>query len=124
MREQTISNENETAGLIGSDKVEGTSVYDADGNHIGVIDRVMLEKVSGRVAYVVLSFGGFLGIGDDHYPLPWSTLKYNIALGGYQTMVPIDSIQGAPKYGRNDTWNWDDKTRSRALDDYYGVPAM
>jgi hypothetical protein len=58
----------ETAGLIGSDKVEGTYVYDAKGEHIGSIERVMIEKVSGQVAYAVLSFGGFLGIGSEYYP--------------------------------------------------------
>ena len=51
----------ETAGLIGSDKVEGTAVYGADGAKIGSIDRVMIDKVSGKVSYAVLSFGGFLG---------------------------------------------------------------
>jgi hypothetical protein len=57
----------------------------------------MIENVSGKVAYAVLSFGGFLGIGDDH-SLPWPSLKYNVALGGYQTLVPVEKIKGAPKY--------------------------
>jgi hypothetical protein len=56
--------------LIGSDKVEGTAVYGADRTKIGSIERVMIDKQSGKVPYAVLSFGGFLGIGDDHYPLP------------------------------------------------------
>ena len=60
----------ETAGLIGSDKVEGTAVYDATGEHIGSIERVMIEKISGQVAYAVLSFGCILGLGSDYYPLP------------------------------------------------------
>ena len=64
----------ETGNLIGSDKVEGTAVYGADNNKIGSIERVMIDKKSGRVSYAVLSFGGFLGIGDDHYPLPWQSL--------------------------------------------------
>ena len=60
--------ERETISLIGSDKVQGTAVYGADGEKIGSIERVMIEKVSGKVSYAVLSFGGFLGIGDDYYP--------------------------------------------------------
>jgi hypothetical protein len=70
----------ETYDLIGSDKVEGTNVYGADGNKIGSIERVMIGKRSGKVDYAVLSFGGFLGIGDEHYPLPWASLKYNTEL--------------------------------------------
>jgi hypothetical protein len=108
----------ETVSLIGSDKVQGTAVYGADGENIGSIDRVMIEKISGRVSYAVLSFGGFLGIGDDYYPLPWPSLKYNVDLGGYQTMVPIEKIQGAPKYARNATWDWNS---AHGVDDYYGV---
>ena len=108
----------ETVSLIGSDKVEDTAVYGADGEKIGSIERVMIEKVSGRVSYAVLSFGGFLGIGDDYYPLPWHSLKYNVELGGYQIMIPIEKIQGAPKYARNGMWDWE---RAQGVDDYYGV---
>ena len=60
----------ETASLIASDKVEGTAVYDADGKRIGKIERLMIDKVTGKVAYAVMSFGGILGIGADHYPIP------------------------------------------------------
>ena len=77
----------ETAGLIGSDKVEGTAVYDATGEHMGSIERVMIDKRSGQVAYAVLSFGGFLGIGSDYYPIPWESLKYDTSLGGYRTNI-------------------------------------
>ena len=86
---------NETASLIGSDKVEGTAVYGADSNKIGSIERVMIDKPSGKVSYAVLSFGGFLGIGDEHYPLPWQSLKYDTSLGGYVTGVTESQLQGA-----------------------------
>ncbi|PYF00109.1 PRC-barrel domain protein [Rhodopseudomonas faecalis] len=108
----------ETSHLIGSDKVQGTAVYGPDGEKIGSIERVMIEKISGRVSYAVLSFGGFLGIGDDHYPLPWPSLKYNVELGGYQTMITNDQIHQAPKYARDDDYNW---RGSREIDEYYGV---
>jgi sporulation protein YlmC with PRC-barrel domain len=78
----------ETVSLIGSDKVQGTAVYGADGEKIGSIERVMIEKISGKVSYAVLSFGGFLGIGDDYYPLPWPSLKYNVDLGGIKQWSP------------------------------------
>jgi hypothetical protein len=81
-------NPRETASLIGSDKVEGTSVYGADKQKVGEIERVMIEKVGGKVAFSVLSFGGFLGIGEDYYPVPWSILTYDTGLGGYRTNLP------------------------------------
>jgi hypothetical protein len=67
--------EKETTALIGSDKVEGTAVYGMDGTNIGSIQRVMIDKISGKVAYAVTSFGGFLGIGEEYFPLLWSQLR-------------------------------------------------
>src|SRR5580704_3370466 len=64
----------ETTMLIGSDKVEGTPVFRPNGDRIGQIERVMIDKLSGKVSYAVMSFGGFMGVGEDYYPLPWSLL--------------------------------------------------
>ena len=110
----------ETAGLIGSDKVEGTNVYGATGEKIGSIERVMIEKVSGQVAYAVLSFGGFLGIGSDSYPIPWQSLKYDTSLGGYRTNITEEQLQGAPKFSGT-SWDWEDRARGRQVYDYYGA---
>ena len=110
-----------THDLIESDRVEGTNVYRSDGTKIGSIERVMIGKGDGRVAYAVLGFGGFLGIGDDHYPLPWQSLKYDTSLGGYITGVTAAQLEGAPKYGNDNAWNWGDTSRTRAVNDYYGV---
>jgi len=113
----------ETGRLIGSDKVEGTAVYGNDATKIGSIERVMIEKISGKVSYAVLSFGGFMGIGDDHYPLPWASLTYNTELGGYQVAdLSNDRLQGAPHFSRSETWDWGDTERARRVNDYYGIP--
>jgi hypothetical protein len=83
MTTATTLESKEIVSLIASDKVEGTAVYGTDDKKIGKLERVMIDKISGKVAYAVLSFGGFLGMGEDYYPMPWSTLKYNTSLGGY-----------------------------------------
>src|SRR5271155_2985442 len=119
---QMAMDEMEFGNLIGSDKVEGTPVYGADDNKIGSIKRVMIDKTSGRVSYAVLGFGGFLGVGNDHYPLPWQSLKYDTRLRGYVTGITENQLRGAPKFGDASDWDWADATRNRALDDYYGVP--
>jgi len=119
-----VTEARETGTLIGSDKVEGTAVYGAGDQKIGSIERVMIDKQSGRVSYAVLSFGGFLGIGNDHYPLPWQSLKYDTALGGYRTGITESQLKGAPKYSDNDNWNWGDPARGRAVNDYYGIPLV
>jgi PRC-barrel domain len=119
-----MMDQSETGTLIGSDKVEGTSVYGMDRNKIGAIERVMIDKVSGRVSYAVLGFGGFLGLGHDHYPLPWQSLKYDTALGGYVTGITAKELRDAPHYGEAGDWNWGDDANVRALNAYYGVPVV
>jgi hypothetical protein len=114
----------EMGNLIGSDKVEGTTVYGGDDRKIGSIERVMIDKTSGRVSYAVLGFGGILSLGNDHYPLPWQSLKYDTRLGGYVTGVTEQQLRGAPKYGSDTDWNWSDVARTRTVNDYYGVPLV
>lgn len=107
--------------LIASDKVEGTNVYGADGEKIGSIQRVLLEKRGGKVAYAVLSFGGFLGIGDDYFPLPWEKLHYDDQLDGYRIDLTKDQISGAPRYQDLNDESWH-RNQDRTIYDYYGVP--
>jgi hypothetical protein len=111
----------ETASLIGSDKVEGTGVYRSNGDKIGHIERVMIDKRSGKVAYAVMAFGGFLGLGEDYYPVPWSLLTYNERLGGYEVNIGDDQLRGAPKYSESQGWDWTDREREQRIYDYYGV---
>jgi len=108
----------ETTSLIASDKVEGTAVYGADQRKIGSLERVMIDKISGKVAYAVLSFGGFLGMGEDFYPMPWSTLKYDTNLGGYLVNLTKDQLDNAPKFNESRGWNWN-RENDRQVHDYY-----
>jgi PRC-barrel domain len=110
--------QNETTSLIGSDKVDGTAVYGTDEKKIGELERVMIDKISGKVAYAVVSFGGFLGMGEDYYPMPWSTLKYDTNLGGYRVGLTKDQLEKAPKFSKSTSWNWN-RDNDRRVYDYY-----
>ena len=112
----------ETTSLIGSDKVDGTAVYGSDQQKIGSIERVMIDKISGKVAYAVLSFGGFLGMGEDYYPVPWPTLKYDTNLGGYLVNLTKDQLEKAPKYSESQGWNWSRENDRRVYDYYRASP--
>ena len=112
----------ETVSLIGSDKVDGTAVYGADDRKIGSVQRVMIDKISGKVAYAVISFGGFLGMGEDYYPMPWANLKYDTQLGGYRVGITEQQLKSAPKFNRNTDWDWSDRSRDRTVYDYYDTP--
>ena len=60
--------------LIAAEKVTGTNVYNPAGEKLGSVEDIMIDKISGKAIYAVMSFGGFLGIGDRHHPLPWASL--------------------------------------------------
>ncbi len=83
--------------LVAADDVTGTSVYGADGSNVGSIDRVMIDKQSGKVAYAVMSFGGILGIGGEERPVPWNTLTYDTTLGGFRTSITEAQLTDAPQ---------------------------
>jgi sporulation protein YlmC with PRC-barrel domain len=81
--------------LIASDRVEGTPLRRANGEMIGRIQRLMIDKQSGNVAYVVLTRGGFLRVGRKHLAIPWERLSYNCALGAYQLELTDDELNRA-----------------------------
>ena len=110
----------ETATLIASDKVEGTAVYNRQGERLGTVSNFMVDKVSGNVQYAVLSFGGFLGMGSDHYPQPWEMLTNETSKGGYVVDLDKERLEDAPRYssGHEPTY---DRDYGRSVYSYYGV---
>jgi hypothetical protein len=107
--------------LIESDRVEGTAVYDLNGQQIGTIKRLMIGKLSGQVFYAIMEFGGLLGIGTDEYAIPWSKLEYDTRLEGYKIEITQDQLKNAPEFSRNPNYDWSDQQSERDLHDYYEV---
>lgn len=85
---------------ISSSKVEGTDVYNLDGDKLGSIDDLVIDKRTGHVRYAALEFGGFLGLGTDRYPLPWNMLKYDTTKDGYVVNLDRDLLTDAPRYAK------------------------
>jgi hypothetical protein len=79
----------------------------------------MIDKRSGKIAYAVMSFGGFLGMGNDYHPLPWSALKYDTRQGGYVVGLTKEQLQKAPTYALDTTPPWGDRTYEQSIHDYY-----
>jgi hypothetical protein len=107
-----------TKPVIESDRVEGTPVFDPHGRRIGTITRLLIEKVSGRVIYVDLTFGGFLGVGVHHHTIPWDKLTYDTKLHGYRTDITEQQVRGAPVFYGDDLI-WPDKKREQEMRDYW-----
>ncbi|HEX4112931.1 MAG TPA: PRC-barrel domain-containing protein [Stellaceae bacterium] len=113
----------EIGRLISSDKVGGTSVENTKGENLGHIRDVMIDKISGQVAYAVLKYGSVLGMGGKLFALPWDQLKYDTGRGAYIVNVPEDRLRGAPSFEESSQPNWSDPGWNRSVHDYYASGA-
>jgi sporulation protein YlmC with PRC-barrel domain len=108
-----------THPLIESNRIEGTRVHDREGKHVGTIDHLVIEKVSGRVVYAVVSFGGFLRFKSHLYTVPWEKLHYDTSLGGYHTDITEAELHDAPTLPHDSD---DERKRETELRRYWNVP--
>src|ERR1700733_5194501 len=100
----------ETRNLISADKVTGTSVYNRQGEKLGSVYDLMLNKANGQVAYAIMSFGGFLGMGESYHPLPWRALTYDTRQDGYVVGIDRRQLEAAPSYTTRDEPDWSDRS--------------
>jgi hypothetical protein len=103
--------------------VEGTAVLDRNGHQIGTVQRLLIEKVGGRVLYVDVTFGGFLGLGVHHVTIPWEKLSYDREYSGYRTDITEEQVRSAPSLFGKDG-NWPDPKREKEVHDYWGRPPV
>ena len=129
MRSDTMTNVtgrpvdiDETNRLISSEKVEGTPVYNRNGDRLGTVHHLMIDKFTGHVEYAVMSFGGFLGIGESYHPLPWRVLDYDTRMGGYVVDIDRSRLEQAPRYMASNMPDWTDRTYRARIDEYWIPP--
>lgn len=108
-----------THHLIATSKVDGVPVFGSDGRKVGKISELLIDKASGAVAYVLMSFDGFFGMGERYYPIPWAMLSYGAAREGFAAPLTEDQI-GAGVHVENkeveDEIEWRERVHA-----YYGV---
>jgi len=107
--------------VLAASTLAGDSVRNAAGEDLGTIDEIMIDIPSGRVAYAVLSFGGFLGMGDKLFAVPWSALKVDEDEKCFILNVDKRTIEQAPGFDKD---NWPDMsgtTFGNELSTYYQV---
>ena len=109
-----------THPLVPSDRVEAAPVYSRDGVKIGTIERLMLEKATGIVAYAVVKAGAFLG-ERHHYPVPWSALKYNVARRAYEMDLTVEDLRSGPSDLDGETFDWGDRSPTYRHPQYWTV---
>ena len=107
--------------IMSAETLTGNDVVNSAGEDLGDIEAIMVDVERGRLAYAVLSFGGFLGIGDQHHPVPWSSLVYDTNLGGYVIDADRARLEAAPSYKSAETPNWSDRQWGQRVHQHYGV---
>ncbi|MEM7687498.1 MAG: PRC-barrel domain-containing protein [Pseudomonadota bacterium] len=107
--------------LIAAAKVEGTSIYSSDGDDMGSVQSVMIEKTSGQVAHAVVSVGGFLGMGSEYHVLPWEKLDYDTELGGYRLNVTEEQLRSGPTVDQSSRDHMPDREYQDRVYNHYGV---
>jgi sporulation protein YlmC with PRC-barrel domain len=110
-----------SGSLIAAEKVNGTNVYNMNGDKLGSVDDIMIDKISGKAIYAVMSFGGFLGMGEKQHPLPWSSLTYDEDKGGYVVNLDKKRLENAPTMDPDADFVWT-PDYGRSVDKYYGAP--
>ena len=120
---QPTSGVHETSRLISSEKVTDSNVENVRGDSLGHIHDIMIDKTSGRVAYAILKYGSFLGIGGKLFALPWDTLKYDTSRDAYLINIPDDRLKNAPSFDEGSEPNWGDAQYAKQIHDYYGSSA-
>ena len=108
--------------LISADRVQGTPVFGQAGAKLGHIEDVMLDKATGRVAYAIMSYGGFLGAGERYHPLPWSMLTYDTERNGYVVPLSSGQLDIAPTVDRDEIAAQDDAAWAEQVHMHYGMP--
>jgi len=103
--------ESKDSRLISSDRVEGTEIFDRDGQKVGTVRKMMIDKQSGQVRNVIIGYGGLFGMGEDFYPMPWKALEYNEDKNGYVLGIDRDRLdpEKAPRFKSDQQPNWDDQ---------------
>lgn len=107
---------------IRAKRVIGTNVNDASGHKIGQVEDIVLDKQSNNILFTVVSFGGFLGMGEKYHPLPWSTLDYDKEEGGYVVNFTKEQLQKAPAYSIDELTQGDGNQFRETVYDYYDAP--
>lgn len=91
--------------IVNSDKVIGVDVKNSQDENLGKIEAIMLDKSSGEVAYVVLSYGGFLGMGDKLFALPWNVFSYDTTEDCFRIPLDKTKLKNSPGFDKN---HWPD----------------
>jgi sporulation protein YlmC with PRC-barrel domain len=108
--------------LMGADTLLGNDVYNLADEKLGTIKEFMIEMNSGRIDYAVLSYGGFLGMGDRLFAVPWQALKLDTVNHRFNLNVDKEVLKDAPGFDKDHWPSMADPTWAVDVYKFYGTP--
>lgn len=107
---------------IRASRTIGTTVYNTQGDKIGKVEDVVLDKSDNSILFAVVGFGGFLGMGEKYHPVPWSSLDYNTEKDGYVVPFTKEQLEAAPADSIDQLTGNDGRQVREQAYSYYKVP--
>ena len=107
--------------LMGAETLIGNDVNNKDGDDLGDVKEIMLDMRNGRVAYAVLSFGGFMGMGEKLFAVPWDALKLDTENKRFTLNVNKQQLESAPGFDKDHWPDMADATWEKGIHAYYGT---
>ena len=107
------------ASLLSAGSITGDEVCNLRNEKLGKIQDIMLDMTDGKIRYAVLSSGGFLGMGDHLYAVPWKALKLDKEKKRFLLDVDLERLKDAPGFDKDHWPNMADPTWSSSIESYY-----
>jgi sporulation protein YlmC with PRC-barrel domain len=107
-------------GVVPASKIIGEEVVNRQGEHVGKIDELVIDAAKNRVAYVVLSFGGFMGRGDKQFAMPWEAFEFSVTENKLILNVDKEKLKAAPAFEKGDKWpDFSNRIWGESIYNYY-----
>lgn len=106
-------------GIVRTKDVVGVNVKNLNDQDLGEIKEIVLEKLTGKVRYLVLSFGGFMGMGNKLFAIPWNAIHYDTKKDAFVLNMAKEKLQNAPGFEKDQYPDFEDTAWSNAIQDFY-----
>ena len=108
--------------VVAADRVNTCAVYSRAGDAIGTVDRLLIDRVSGKIAYAVIAIAADGSGSGRQQPLPWCVLTFDPLMGGYLVNLDRSVFENGPTFRSDEAVDWNSEAFNRRLHDYYSVP--
>lgn len=119
--DKTTTSHGPGPGLMGAQTLLGNDVFNQQNDDLGDVKEIMLDMRTGRVSYAVLSFGGFMGVGEKLFAVPWSALTLDTDNQRFTLNVGKSRLESAPGFDKDNWPDMADPVWAKSIHDYYGT---